>query len=726
MADFAAAITRRGVVFSPRNDTKYFNSSDSIIPSSDPPKSIRSYHDSDFESPSSSRSYPKRSLSALDYVRPILKSRVHEIRIAASVEEGTMGNKEAARLLVSGQRPKLVARDSFQLAMTRRAAATGSTILPPTVKASKGSEAPGSDDSIISDEAASIQSEEEARQWASGGGSSDEEEETLEQDGPLATASLVKIILDGAEDLLTLEEAYTTLTLRLRHKIPVDGTKSQPCKQLEESRLVIKPIRDDAPAMVRALQRDLGRLMGKVPNSDVPTAEIGNRPFRGLMPLQRDTPSPAGPSRRTPSPTPPLRSPSKPARQGYSESEVRYRREASGVGAAALRFLAFAFHTSFLFSCFSEADQQALLNQIVIIPRTPQLPTPHPKRSYFLAILVFAQLRIPPAAVVPLRDKIVRAVESAIGDQLGAGLTNTTGKESQGQIRKEGLSAVVNLLATYPSIFFPFYADLLPGCLRGLVAPVKLIRTKAAAACAAYYTARCNLEVDLSAQLVERNDQAARDAFQAHRSAAQKSELAVVSHLRRPLQSPNKSETIYGKNGEKKAEWTALEQIFKSTVGEASDVHCACATWATVVSLMGSAYSGSGLAQGLNHIMDVSITWIYEGCPLMRSDLFSLLRIPFDLYWHELPGTTLCTPTYLRAPPPQSTLPGKFTCRTSLSLPSAISRWMSAFVRFRRLLCWLATCSRHHRLRLKAYKRLRGKSGCVGCDPKRARNSTGL
>ncbi len=510
---------------------------------------------------------------------------MHEIRLAASAEEGTLNNKEAARLLVSGTRPKLMARDSFQLAMMRKAGGDEGKGKTPQLE-----DAPGSDDSTSSEE-------NEDREAVAEGSSEDEEE--AEMDGALGTGSLVSIILDGAEDLLTLEEAYNTLTYRLRQRIPTDPTAELSEDHRGDIRIATKALRDEAPAMVRAMQRDLQRLMGKVPNPEVGSSEAEGSPFRTLAPLHDSTPI-NGQSRFTVSP-----SPNAVFRQGYTESEVRYRRESSGVGAAALRFLAFTFHAPHLFTCFSEADLQALLEQVMIIPRTPRLPTPNPKRTYYLSILIISQMKVPGVCVQPIKDKIVRAVETAINDSLASSTMGA--KEGPSQIRKEGFQAATNLVSSYPTIFFQHYSDLLPGCLRALSSPQSLFRNKASAAVAAFAAAKFSILADLQDRLPEQ-----REAWIRTKAMAQKSEFFVISHLKGALRSPGKSSTIYGHNGEKKTECTALEQIFKDTVGSATDVHWACATWAVIVSLMGSGYSSSGLASSFDHIMDVSSVQVDE------------------------------------------------------------------------------------------------------------------
>ncbi|KAK8858700.1 hypothetical protein IAR55_002929 [Kwoniella newhampshirensis] len=612
------SVSRRAVIFSPQNDTKYFHSDDSIIPSCRAPlhpQSIRAYPESDpitpLDSPSLARGNRDPLSETPTLVRSILKSRAHQIRLAASVEEGTLNNKEAARLLVSGKRPRLLARDSYQLAMLRKAAGEGVADTPDRKgKGRMPDEVPGSDDSTAS--------------GASGGkvategddlgeeGSSEEEEEEVEQDGALATGSLINIILNGTEDLLTLEEAYNTLTQRLRQRIPTDEERRDPLSPNFEDgvRIATQPLRDEAPAMVRAVQRDLQRLLGKLPGNEFGTSELDSSPFRDLLPLRNGTPiSQRG--RFTPSPTPGANglksSPTKPARQGYTEAEVRYRRESSGVGAAVLRFLAFTFHTSLIFSCFSEADLQAILEQVMIIPRTPKLPTPNPKRTYYLSILLLAQMSLPSACVHPIKDKILRAVEGAIADTLGAMGGTVSGKEGPSATKKEGYHALTNLLSNYPSIFFTHYPDLLASCLRGMANQSNLVRYKAAAAACAFARAKITILTTTQSHLVNNSDVSAREVWNKTKTMVQKSEFFVVSHLKSALKMPGKSSPIYGKDGEKKTEWHALEQVLKDSVGSTTDVHWACAAWATLVTLIGSAYGSSGLSLAFDHIMDRSL-----------------------------------------------------------------------------------------------------------------------
>lgn len=477
------SLNRRAVIFSPRNDTKYFHSDDSILPSASAgqPLDLKLHPTSDPVTPhnSSRRSRTVRGTPSL--VKSILKSRAQQIRIAASVEEGTLSNREPARLLISGKRPALAARDSFEL--VAMVGGEDPRVVKDTVRMSSG--APSSDESAPSSTAGGSDGIEIAE------GSEDEEEEAeIEQDGTLATGSLIDIILNGAEDLLTLEEAYNILTLRLRHRMPTDSEGTITPEIEEDIRSAAGPIHDEAPAMVRAIQRDICRLLGKPPTSEPAMERLESSPFREITPLVIDRKD-----RFTPSPSPPPAgdgvSPSKAERQGYTAAEIRYRREASGVGAAVLRFLAFIFHNPQLYCCFSEADLQLLLDQVLGITRVPRLPTPNPKRTYFLCVILLTQLKLPLSCVSPLKDKIVRAAVKAVMEDFRLRNSGTASdKPGPNGFKKEGLSAVANLLNTYPTLFFPYYAELLPPCLSAYNNSSVQIRFRAGAAVAAFAKAK--------------------------------------------------------------------------------------------------------------------------------------------------------------------------------------------------------------------------------------------
>lgn len=452
---------------------------------------------------------------------------------------------------------------------------------------------PGSDDSIPSPRG---KGKEEGSKEDSLNGSSDEEEEEMEQDGALATGSLVNIILNGAEDLLTLEEAYKTLTLRLKHRIPLDEDEvvDSPVEDIE---VAMRPLRDEAPAMVRALQRDIQRLLGKIPTSEIDSPDRSSSPFRGLMPLHDSTPTNQLPSPPT-STADATKSPSKPSRQGYSESEVRYRREAAGVGQAAMGFLALALHIRYIFSCFTEADIQSLLDMILVIPRTPHLPTPNPKKTYFAAISIISNAKVPAACVTPLKDKLAKAIEVMTGENYG-----TSSRDPN--LKKEVYNAIVNLISTHPATFFPFTNELLAPCLKALSSPIVVVRNRAAAAVVAFAAAKFNIQQLARDRAMSEKTTAAKAEWTRVRTIVNKSEIFVTNYLKRTRANPGKPGSTYGPDGEKRTEWTFIERLIKDKMG--TDVYWTCAVWASLVSLVGSQYSTSGLAPSMDHIMDRSL-----------------------------------------------------------------------------------------------------------------------
>lgn len=650
------ATLRRGVSFSPKPETKLFHSNEAILPENGPPPaSIRSYADEP-ASPRPTGSSPAAGTPPLlllattqvsetpTLVRSVLKRRkIQDIRIARTVEEGTLNNREDARLLVSGRRPGLVARDSYQLAMMRKGTDEVS------LKSSKLVEMPGSDDSTASDDG----NKEDHPTGEERTGGSDEEEEELEQDGALATGSLVDIVLNGAEDLLTLEEAYKTLVARLKQRIPLaqDDVTNSTSSEIE---VCLRPIRDEAPAMVRALQRDVQRLLGKVPNSELASPERITSPFRGLVPLRdctpvnrRDTPSP------TPAPSSDIKAP-KPLRQGYSEAEVRYRREASGVGQAALSFLGLTFHCRPIYSCFTEADLQALLDLVLTIPRTPQLPTPNPKKTYFIATSVISNMQLPVASVNPIREKIARAIESMTSDTFGP----AGAPIKDPNFKKEIYNAILNVVNTYPSVFFGYTAELLAPCLCALTSPTPIIRTRATSAVVAFAAAKFSIQKEARERAATEKTLAAKADWVRIRQTVSRCETFVVNHLKRVKATPGR--VGYTEDGEKKTEWFALDKLIKDKMS--TDVFGGCAIWAAMVSLVGIHFATCGLTegpQGFNNIMNVSPSnlWYSTKVVLIFRNRFKSPATRLELSSLESRGTTLFTPTSVPDLHSRSTMP---------------------------------------------------------------------
>lgn len=431
---------------------------------------------------------------------------------------------------------------------------------------------PGSDDSVDHDD--------------NTGDTSDEEVEEVEC---LHPTSLVSVIMEGTEDLLTLEEAYSTLTLKVREVLFNIGPVTQQAQLHLQS--VADPLADEAPALVRAITRDLRRLLGKVPQSE---QSISSTPFRGLQPETRPQTLPPSPG-------------STPARKGYSAAEVRYRREASSVGAAALRFLSVVFSSPRLFSIFTEADMVSLLEQVVIILRTPVLPTPIPKRTYTLALAVLIHLRFPVSWVAQIKDKVLASLDSA-WNTLGNGGPPYAFKDSL-IVKRDAFLALTHLIRTYPDILVPAYGSYLQSCLRSMSMKHEGIRRAASTSLSCFVKLRFQMlsEAEVAARF-DKGDKA-RQEWDNMRTLVRKTEIHAVNFLKTPVRNHIKlaPKHFYDEKEERYFEWTFLEIAFKRLIGKQEDVAWACSTWAAIVTLMGSLYNSFPHTTNVDHIMDVSL-----------------------------------------------------------------------------------------------------------------------
>jgi hypothetical protein len=256
------------------------------------------------------------------------------------------------------------------------------------------------------------------------------------------------------------------------------------------------------------------------------------------------------------------------------------------------------FSSPRLFTLFTEADVQALLDQVLVIPRTPILPTPSPKRTFSQAIMIFSQVRLPSAWIRPLESKITRSLESA----LTTVAVGVFALKDPSPIRKEAFNAVNNLLKMYPDIFFPAYTQLLPVCLRTLSSPLPALRRARPLRLPRSKQPSFGFRTMPTASSKTTRQHKLLGTRQ-DRSRPQRG--AVANFLRGVLKSP-RSKSAYDKDGEKSTEWSPIEAIFRRTVGTAEEVAWACSTWAILVSLIGKEFSSSPLVKDIGHIMDVS------------------------------------------------------------------------------------------------------------------------
>ncbi len=424
---------------------------------------------------------------------------------------------------------------------------------------------------------------------APGSDGSDEEPEEVEC---LHPTSLVSVILEGAEDLLTLEEAYCTLTTKVREVLFSIGPVTEAAQR--QLGAVAEPISDEAPALVRAMTRDLSRLMGKVPQSE---HSQSSTPFRGLMPASRPTAT-----RLPPSPS------NTPSKKGYTEAEIRYRREASSVGAATLRFIAALFSSPRLFASFTEADLIVLLEQVIMIPKTPVLPTPIQKRTYSLALSVLAHLRFPSRWVAQVDTKIFGALDSA-WNTLGSGGPAYVFKDSM-MVKREAFHALSALLRFYPEVMIHGYKSYLATSLRAMSATDTEMRRLASSAVSAFVKARYQVLADAELAVRFNSEPEAEEVWAHLRDLVRSSEVHAIQFFKSTAKLSAKryiDNRVDNPQQMRTTEWSCLEAAFKTLIGKPEDVAWACSTWAVVATLMGTSYNSFPHLIHMDHIMDVSL-----------------------------------------------------------------------------------------------------------------------
>lgn len=564
---------RRGVTFSPNNETKLFlKDMPIVVPDSAPPPSIRSYASPTATSSPSLGSSSSERGSSPSSIRPILKPIDRStIRVARTLREGSWANKEPARRLVAGNRARGMGRGaSSSLAQLCDTAEDGvAARIPPS-----DDDVPGSDDSNP-----------EAQGENGSNDSSDEEPEEIEC---LHPTSLVHVIMDGSEDLLTLEEAYCTLTLKVREVLFNLGPVSRSAQAQLDA--VVEPIAEEAPSLFRAITRDLSRLVGKVPEAE---QSASSTPFRGLLPETRPTILPPSPG-------------DTPTRKGYSSAEIRYRREASSVGAAALRFFAAVSSSPRLFEVFAPGDLTKLLDQVLMLIRTPVLPTPCPKRTYTTALTVLSHIRFPLHLISPSATKILDALNCA-WNTLGNGGPPYAFKDPI-SVRRDAFAALIHLLHTYPETIFDGYQQYLQSCLRSMSSMNDGLRRSASSALSCFVKTRFQLvsAAEIAVRF-DRNDETVKN-WDEMRVKVRRTELHTVHFLKSTVRGPAK---LAGKHycdakEQKPSEWGLLEATFKALIGKQEDVAWGCSSWACIATLLGSHYNSFPHSGSLDHIMDVS------------------------------------------------------------------------------------------------------------------------
>lgn len=507
-------------------------------------------------------------------VKSILKRHpsATPIRIAESVEQGTRENTEEARARSGSPRPGLVKVDSFVLAGKTRS--TGRVV---TGNAVGAEEAPGSDETVSEEGEEAHEKEKQEVGSGAGGGTCGEASGSgataRPESGSNSVDSLLDIIIHEADDLLTVEDAYSLLQVRYRSLFA--AMAATPSTDKVELDSALESFRIQSSDIFRAFLRDITRLVG-TPITAIPAPLLDSSPppTEHLDPTRTVvTPSPspdgnhrlANYTRRGKQPTPVARAPAsptlgirrssgnpsaspKPTLQGYSEAEVRYRRALAGVGQASLRFLAFVLHRAELHRCMSDADVTELIRAVLVIPTTPKLYTPNPKKSYALAMYSLCHLQVPIACIQPIKDKFMQVITYGLGDGgvkcWGAGAGKHEGEGGNVKARLECFAAMANAHVQYPSLFVPRHKEYLPLIFTALIDGQAGMKARAGMALCGFVKGRMNWlrETDKAVKDCQAADDvqeeggkarldAAVEAWKKARKVAQESEVSAQVSL---------------------------------------------------------------------------------------------------------------------------------------------------------------------------------------------------
>ncbi|KAJ9113907.1 hypothetical protein QFC19_000101 [Naganishia cerealis] len=473
-----------------------------------------------------------------------------------NTEQARRGSSSPTKESHSSVRPTLKPADSLQFLVTRSTQPHRSLRSITSVKDISNAPAEGldrddnvlnSDDTVTSEEGGRTTSSGDSAISGNGNGEnlqpglnvSNEDPQpemqldasSLPEDGIVEIKSvdlLLDIIIREVDDLMAVEDAYNLISVRFR-KLFTQGRSI--VDTIEEG--VIDPASELASALdsfkkcssdiYRSFIRDIGRLVGtSISSIPPPVLDSSPPPKEHLDPTKGEiTPSPS-PETNTrfasfiqqsrkatahlpTSPTlgiarlanntnaPP--SPN-PTRRGYSEAQVLYRRSLAGVGQSSLRFLAFVFHRSELYQCFSDADITSLIESVLVIPNTPKLYTPNPKKSYALAMYSLCHLKVPVVCVQPIKEKLMRVLTYGLGNGglkcWGGGPGKREGEGGNVKARSECFSAMANALVQYPSLFVPRHKDLIPLILGGLIDNQQGMKVKAGMALCGFIKGRMN------------------------------------------------------------------------------------------------------------------------------------------------------------------------------------------------------------------------------------------
>ncbi|KAJ3509179.1 hypothetical protein NLJ89_g5360 [Agrocybe chaxingu] len=247
---------------------------------------------------------------------------------------------------------------------------------------------------------------------------------------------------DGKESLGKLIEGYNVLAARLRASVS-DATDA------DASWPLFQPLRKNAPALVSAIIRDLGRALVD-PLAGAPASEEECLP-------QFTLPSPQS-------------SPAK-KKGGMTAEQVKYARDLCTTCHSVIRLLNVVLSLPAIYTVFQEKQLRQILTAILAIPLADSLPTPNSRKTCALAIGLIQGQRLPAEVLQPAADRIAYALRRGLDGELG--------KEGKKGSANDGLKAIHDLCAYLPGVFLPAFTPLLPSILSNLLAPTLVLRTQA-------------------------------------------------------------------------------------------------------------------------------------------------------------------------------------------------------------------------------------------------------
>ncbi|CAA7269092.1 unnamed protein product [Cyclocybe aegerita] len=247
---------------------------------------------------------------------------------------------------------------------------------------------------------------------------------------------------DGKEPLGKLIEGYNVLAARLRASVS-DATDA------DASWPLFQPLRKNAPALVSAIVRDLGRALVD-PLAGAPASEEECLPKFTL-------PSPQS-------------SPAK-KKGGMTAEQVKYARDLCTTCHSVIRLLNVVLSLPAIYTVFQENELRQILTAILAIPLADSLPTPNSRKTCALAIGLIQGQRLPADVLKPAADRIAYALRRGLDGELG--------KEGKKGSANDGLRAIHDLCMYLPGVFLPAFIPLLPSILSNLLAPTLVLRTQA-------------------------------------------------------------------------------------------------------------------------------------------------------------------------------------------------------------------------------------------------------